>query len=64
MTVCSWRHGYAGHGVLDEYAVNAYWIGKYEECLKACRKILGLPNIPEDVRKRVQANAGFASQKR
>jgi glycosyltransferase involved in cell wall biosynthesis len=51
------------YGVVDEYAVNAYWIGKYDECLKACRKILGLANIPEDLRKRVQANAGFASQK-
>ncbi len=51
------------YGLLDEYAVNAYWIGKYEECLKACRKILGLRSIPEDMRKRVQANAEFALRK-
>jgi glycosyltransferase involved in cell wall biosynthesis len=56
----AWVYDY---GVLDEYAVNAYWIGKYEECLKACRKILGLRNISEDIRKRVQANAEFALQK-
>jgi hypothetical protein len=36
------------YGVLDEYAVNAYWIGKYAECLKACRKILALLTISAD----------------
>jgi glycosyltransferase involved in cell wall biosynthesis len=51
------------YGVLDEYAVNAYWIGRYEESLKVCQKILGLRSISEDLRKRVQANADFAAQK-
>jgi exopolysaccharide biosynthesis predicted pyruvyltransferase EpsI/glycosyltransferase involved in cell wall biosynthesis len=55
-----WIYAY---GVLDEYAVNAYWIGNYEESLKACRKILGLRNIPEGFRNRVQANADLASKK-
>ena len=28
------------YGLLDEYAINAYWTGRYDECLKSCRKIL------------------------
>ena len=28
------------YGVLDEYAVNAYWTGRYQDCIKACRQIL------------------------
>ena len=27
-------------GLLDDFAVNAYWIGKYVECLGACLKLL------------------------
>ena len=56
----SWIYDY---GILDEYAVNTYWIGAYDECLKACRKILSLQNIPDELRNRVQANANFASRK-
>lgn len=50
------------YGVLDEYAVNAYWAGEYGECAKACRKILGLRTIPAELRQRVQANADLAAQ--
>ena len=55
-----WVYGY---GLLDEYAINAYWTGRYDESLKACRKILSTAKLSEGECKRIQANADFASQK-
>jgi glycosyltransferase involved in cell wall biosynthesis len=51
------------YGLLDEYAVNAYWTGRYDESLKACRKILSTAKLSEGERKRIQANADLARQK-
>jgi glycosyltransferase involved in cell wall biosynthesis len=51
------------YGLLDEYAINAYWTGRYEESLKACRKILGAARLSEADRKRIHANADLARQK-
>jgi glycosyltransferase involved in cell wall biosynthesis len=51
------------HGLLDEYAVNAYWAGHYGDCLSACRRILASEGIPLEDRQRVQANANYASAK-
>lgn len=51
------------YGLLDEYAVNAYWIGRYGVCLEACRKLLGSRTTPADQRGRIQANADLAAQK-
>jgi hypothetical protein len=51
------------YGLLDEYAINAYGIGRYDECLKSCRKILGTATLADAERKRIQANAEFARQK-
>lgn len=47
-------------GLLDEFAVNAYWSGHYKDCLVACLKILetGKP-VGEEIR-RIAANARFA----
>ena len=28
------------YGLLDELAINAYWTGRYEECIAACERIL------------------------
>ena len=51
------------YGVLEEYAVNAYWLGQYDECLNACRTILASKMLSEDGRRRIQTNADFALQK-
>src|SRR5262249_42297653 len=48
------------YGLLDEFAVNAYWVGAYAECLEACLKLLGDGKLPEPQRERVIANARFA----
>jgi glycosyltransferase involved in cell wall biosynthesis len=48
------------YGVLDEYAVCAYWIGKYDDCFKACKRLLREGKIPADMRDRVQKNRQLA----
>jgi len=51
------------YGSLDEYAVNAYWIGRYDECLTACNRLLREGRIPPEMRERVEENARFAREK-
>jgi glycosyltransferase involved in cell wall biosynthesis len=51
------------YGLLDEFAVNAYWVGAYQECLDACERILREGKCPEAQRPRIEANAAFARQK-
>jgi hypothetical protein len=51
------------YGVLDEYAVNAYWTERYADCLAACERLLRNPKIPAETRLRVERNAGFAREK-
>jgi hypothetical protein len=50
-------------GLLDEFAVNAYWVGKYSECLEACLKILATEKMSGADFQRVVANAQHALQK-
>jgi glycosyltransferase involved in cell wall biosynthesis len=57
------EHWIYEYGLLDEYAINAYWTGRYDESLKACRKILGAARLSEADRKRIHANADLARQK-
>jgi hypothetical protein len=51
------------YGLLDEFAVNAYWVESYEECLKACEDLLRDGRMPEEMRERIEMNARFARQK-
>ena len=48
------------YGLLDEFAVNASWIGRHQDCLEACLRLLREGLLPESERPRVQANAQFA----
>lgn len=50
------------YGLLDEFAVNAYWIGRYDDCLIACKRILEEGKIPSDIRGRVEQNARLARE--
>jgi len=49
------------YGLLDEYAVNAYWAGEYRDCLDASLKMLACETLPEHMRERVLANARFGA---
>ncbi len=48
------------YGLLDELAVNASWIGRQQETLLACMRLLREGHLPMDERARVRANADLA----
>jgi hypothetical protein len=51
------------YGLLDEFALNAYWVERYGDCLDACDRLLRYAKLPGDMRDRVEKNAAFARQK-
>lgn len=53
----SWIYAY---GLYDEFAVNAYWCGRYRECLDACLRALQGGGVPEAEHRRFLANMRFA----
>jgi glycosyltransferase involved in cell wall biosynthesis len=57
------QHWIYDYGLLDEFAVNAYWIGGYDDCLAACERLLREGKIPAEDRERVEQNARFAREK-
>lgn len=50
------------YGMLLEYSVSAYYIGKYEASKKASEQILAKKDIPEDIRALVQTNINWAEK--
>lgn len=48
---------------LDELAVAAYWVGKYQESLECCERLLREGALPESQRERVGENLAFARRK-
>lgn len=55
-----WVHDY---GLLDEYAVSAYWCGHYRECADACDVLLSEAKAPAHDLERIKVNANFARRK-
>jgi glycosyltransferase involved in cell wall biosynthesis len=55
-----WIYNY---GLLDEFAINAYWAGHFAECLLASENILLRSDIDDALRKRVEQNAAFARER-
>jgi glycosyltransferase involved in cell wall biosynthesis len=51
------------YGVLDEFAVNAYWVGHYRDCLDAVLRALARGKVPLAEQQRFVANARFALEK-
>lgn len=58
--VVSWIYEY---GLLDEFAVNAYWTERYQDCLEACQRLLREGKMPPHMHDRVKRNADFAAEK-
>ncbi len=56
----SWIYDY---GLLFEYSICAYWIGKYEESLKACEELLKSNKIPAEIRGYTEKNLSFAKER-
>jgi tetratricopeptide (TPR) repeat protein len=50
-------------GLLDEFAVNAYWSGDHQGCLDACLRMLAIETLDEATKRRAAENARFASEK-
>jgi len=50
-------------GLLDEFAVNAYWSGRYRDCLDASLKILATGKLSGANMQRVVANVQSASKR-
>ena len=51
------------HGLLDEFAINAYWAGHYADSMDAWLRLLSGGKLPEAERGRVLANLRFAFEK-
>lgn len=58
--IVNWIYDY---GLLDELAVNAYWCGRYADCLDACDRLLAEGKLPADSRPRIESNRAFALAK-
>ncbi len=58
--VQSWVYDY---GLLDEFAINAYWTGRYADCVDACDRLLNEGKLPAEMRDRVLKNKNFAISK-
>lgn len=58
--VVPWIYDY---GLLDEFAVNAYWAERYQDCLDACQRLLREGKMPAAMRDRVEKNAESARNK-
>ncbi len=58
--VQQWIHDY---GAQLELSINAYWIGKYEECQQISLELLKNKELPVNVRECVERNLGFANMK-
>jgi glycosyltransferase involved in cell wall biosynthesis len=58
--VIPWVYHY---GLLDEYAVNAYWAGHFQDCLDACANILTRDDLDQETRDRASANLEAARKR-
>ena len=47
------------YGLLDEFAVNAYYAGYYQDSLEKCLDLFTRANLPAHYRERIAANARF-----
>lgn len=56
----TWIYDY---GLLDEYAVSAYYTGRYQASADACRALLQNERVPDDEIPRIRSNLNFALEK-
>ncbi|WP_405585358.1 glycosyltransferase [Streptomyces sp. NBC_01190] len=50
-------------GLLFEYSITAYWVGDPAASLRACDRLLALPDLPDAYRKQTTANREFAARR-
>ncbi|MCX4787433.1 MULTISPECIES: glycosyltransferase [unclassified Streptomyces] len=50
-------------GLLFEFSITAYWVGDYAGSLRACDRLLAMPDLPDAYREQTRANRNFAEQR-
>lgn len=57
------EHWIYDYGLLLEHSICTYWLGKYEDSLAGCNKLLGMSDLPENVRECVERNLVWVNSK-
>ncbi|MER5687611.1 glycosyltransferase [Streptomyces sp. NPDC002205] len=50
-------------GLLFEYSITAYWVGDIEGSLRACDRLLSMPDLPDAHRRQTLSNREFGEQR-
>ncbi|WP_406366544.1 glycosyltransferase [Streptomyces sp. NBC_00645] len=50
-------------GLLFEYSITAYWVGDHAGSIRACDRLLALPDLPEAIRRQTGINREFSVQR-
>jgi glycosyltransferase involved in cell wall biosynthesis len=50
-------------GLLDEFAIDAFWAERYRDSLEACLRLVTDAKFPPEHRERIMANGAYARQK-
>ncbi|MGW0764267.1 glycosyltransferase [Streptomyces sp. NPDC002676] len=48
-------------GLLFEFSIAAYWVGDHTAAVRACDRLLALPDLPDAIRQQVRANRQFST---
>jgi len=56
-------HSYYTWRCLDEFAVSAFWVGKFRESAEHCKLLLSSKDLPPHEKERVEKNLAFALAK-
>jgi tetratricopeptide (TPR) repeat protein len=50
-------------GMLFEFSITAYWTGHTVEALRACNRLLSIPDLPDEYRDQTKANRRFCRER-
>lgn len=45
---------------VDEQAICAFWLGKHTEAFALCRRLVAIPEVPDDARQRITSNRDYS----
>lgn len=49
-------------GLLFEFSITAYWVGDHAASLRACDRLLAMPDLPERIRSQTAVNREFSAR--
>ncbi len=50
-------------GLLFEFSITSYWVGDPAASLRACDRLLAMPDLPDAYRRQTVTNRGFAERR-